>query len=206
MSSSKPVARDSPLLIITNKSLHGTLHNTAIINLTMRLIASLLTLLPLAMAQTNTTNGIGSTPSQRNYVSSQQAMTIVTSAIANATALNVPQNIAVVDPSGLLVAFHRMDNAFPGSIDISQKKARTAVLFNGLSSADFYTAVQPGAPLYGLQETNGGLIVFGGGFPIYLDGKLIGGVGVSGGTVPQDVQVAQGGILGLKGASFTQPS
>jgi uncharacterized protein GlcG (DUF336 family) len=203
MSSSKPVARDSPLLIITNKSLHGTLHNTAIINLTMRLIASLLTLLPLAMAQTNTTNGIGSTPSQRNYVSSQQAMTIITS---NATALNVPQNIAVVDPSGLLVAFHRMDNAFPGSIDISQKKARTAVLFNGLSSADFYTAVQPGAPLYGLQETNGGLIVFGGGFPIYLDGKLIGGVGVSGGTVPQDVQVAQGGILGLKGASFTQPS
>jgi uncharacterized protein GlcG (DUF336 family) len=164
----------------------------------MHLIAPLLALFPLAMAQTNTTNGIGSTPSQRNYVNSTQAQSIISAAIANATALNVPQNIAVVDPSGLLVAFLRMDNAFPGSIDISQKKARTSVLFNGLSSADFYAAVQPGAALYGLEQTNGGLVVFGGGLPIYLNGKLIGGVGVSGGTVPQDVQVAQAGVLGLR--------
>jgi uncharacterized protein GlcG (DUF336 family) len=172
----------------------------------MRLFPSLFALLPLAWAQTNTTNGIGSTPSQRNYISSQQALTIITSAVANATAINVPQNIAVVDPSGLLVAFFRMDNAFPGSIDISQKKARTSVLFNGLASADLYAAAQPGAALYGIEISNGGLIVFGGGLPIYLDSKLIGGVGVSGGSVPQDVQVAQAGVLGLKGASFTQPS
>jgi uncharacterized protein GlcG (DUF336 family) len=172
----------------------------------MRLIAPLLALLPLATAQTNTTNGIGSTPSERNYISSKQAQSIVSAAIANATALNVPQNIAVVDPSGNLVAFLRMDNAFLGSIDISQKKARAPVLFNGLSSSDFYDAVQPGAPLYGLDNTNGGLVVFGGGFPIYLNGKLIGGVGASGGTVAQDVQVAQAGVLGLKGASYSPPS
>jgi uncharacterized protein GlcG (DUF336 family) len=171
----------------------------------MRLIPSLLALLPLGWAQTNTTNGIGSTPLQRNYISSQQAMTVISHAVANATALNVPENIAIVDPSGLLVAFTRMDNAYPGSIDLSQKKARTAVLFNGLSSGDLYAAVQPGAPLYGVENSNGGLIVFAGGFPIYLNGKLIGGVGVSGGSVPQDVQVAQAGILGL-GASFSQPS
>jgi uncharacterized protein GlcG (DUF336 family) len=125
--------------------------------------------------------------------------------MANATALNIPQNIAVVDPSGMLVAFHRMDNAYLGSIDLSQKKARTAVLFNGLSSGDLYAAVQPGAPLYGAENSNGGLVVFGGGFPIYLSGKLIGGVGVSGGTVPQDIQVAQAGIRGV-GASFAPPS
>jgi uncharacterized protein GlcG (DUF336 family) len=172
----------------------------------MRFIAPLLALLPLAMAQTNSTNGIGSTPSQRNYVNSTQAQTIISAAITNATALNVPQNIAVVDPSGLLVAFLRMDNAYPGSIDISQKKARTAVLFNGLSSANLYDAVQPGAMLYGLEQTNGGLVAFGGGVPLYLDGKLIGGVGVSGGTVAQDVSVAQAGVWGLKGASYTQPS
>ena len=56
-----------------------------------------------------------------------------------------------------------MDNAFIGSIDISQKKARTAVLFNGLTSAGLYNASQPGAPLYAIEQTNGGLVVFGGG-------------------------------------------
>jgi uncharacterized protein GlcG (DUF336 family) len=169
------------------------------------IIPSLLALLPLALGQINGTNGIGSTPQQRNYVSAHQAQQIIKSAITNATALNIPENIAVVDPSGLLVAFHRMDNAFPGSIELSQKKARTAVLFNGLASGDLYAAVQPGAPLYGVENSNGGLIVFGGGYPIYLSGKLIGGVGVSGGTVPQDIQVAQAGIMGI-GANFTQPS
>ncbi|KAH4809896.1 hypothetical protein HBI56_072900 [Parastagonospora nodorum] len=169
------------------------------------IIPSLLAFVPLAFAQINGTNGIGSTPQQRNSISAHQAQKIISSAVANATALNVPQNIAVVDPSGLLVAFQRMDNAFPGSIDISQRKARTAVLFNGLASGDLYAAVQPGAPLYGLENSNGGLIVFGGGYPVYLNGKLIGGVGVSGGTVPQDMEVAQAGILGI-GANFTQPS
>jgi uncharacterized protein GlcG (DUF336 family) len=172
----------------------------------MRFITSLLALAPLALAQINGTNGVGSTPQQRNYISAQQAMKIINSAVANATSINIPQNVAVVDPSGMLVAFYRMDNAFLGSIDLSQKKARTAVLFNGLSSGDLYAAVQPGAPLYGVEETNGGLVVFGGGFPVYVDGRLIGGVGVSGGSVAQDVQVAQAGVLALKGASFAPSS
>ncbi|KAF1851738.1 DUF336-domain-containing protein [Cucurbitaria berberidis CBS 394.84] len=171
----------------------------------MKGFASLLALLPLAFAQTNGTNGIGSTPSQRSYISSTQAQTIITAAIKNATAQNIPQNIAVVDPSGLIVAFLRMDNAFPGSIDISIKKAKTAVLFNGLSSGQLYESSQPGQPLYGVQETNGGLVVFGGGFPVYYDGKLIGGVGVSGGSVAQDVKVATAGVEGL-GASTSPPS
>ncbi|THX64054.1 hypothetical protein D6D08_08069 [Aureobasidium pullulans] len=79
------------------------------------------------------TNGIGSTPAQRHYISASQASAIV-SAAEKAAASIVPQNIAVVDPSGLLVAFLRMDNAYPGSIDISIKKARTSVLFNGIPS------------------------------------------------------------------------
>ena len=95
-----------------------------------------------------------------------------------------------------------MDNAYVGSIDISMKKARTAVLFNGIPSGGFYDQAQPGAPLYGIDNTNGGLIVFGGGFPVYVDGKLIGGVGVSGGTVDQDVRVAMAGVMGL-GASIS---
>ncbi|KAF1916906.1 hypothetical protein BDU57DRAFT_557028 [Ampelomyces quisqualis] len=116
----------------------------------MHLITSLLALLPVAYAQFNGTNGIGSTPSQRNYISSERALKIITSAMVNATALNIRQNITVVDPSGML----------------------------------------PGAPLYGADNSNGGLVVFGGGLPIYLGGKLIGAVGVSGGSVLQDIQVA----------------
>ncbi|KAI8934931.1 hypothetical protein NX059_008599 [Plenodomus lindquistii] len=164
----------------------------------MKLSFSLLAALPaIVLAQTNNTNGIGSYPSQRFVVSSTQAQHIITAAVANATAENIPQNIAVVDPSGLLVAFLRMDNALIGSIDVSTRKARTAVLFNGIPSGGFYDSVQPGAPLYGIDSTNGGLIVFGGGFPIYLDGKLIGGVGVSGGTVDQDVRVSTAGVAAI---------
>jgi uncharacterized protein GlcG (DUF336 family) len=159
---------------------------------------SLLTLTSPTTAQMiNGTNGLGSTPAQRYVISASQAQCIIDAAIANATSLQIPENIAVVDPSGLLVAFHRMDNAFIGSIDISQKKARTAVLFNGLSSGDLYAAVQPGAPLYGVENTNGGLIVFGGGLPVYEEGRLIGGVGVSGGSVEQDLSVANAGVAAL---------
>jgi uncharacterized protein GlcG (DUF336 family) len=129
----------------------------------MRLTATLLALASLTSAQTNNTNGIGSFPSERYVVSADQASQIVQAAAKNATAIGIPQNIAVVDPSGLLVAFLRMDNAFIGSIDISQKKARTAVVFNGVPSAGLYNASQPGGALYAIEQTNGGLIVFGGG-------------------------------------------
>lgn len=117
----------------------------------------------MAQGNPNNTNGVGSLPIDRHYVTASQAQTIIAGAQQNATAINVPQNIAVVDPSGLLVGFLRMDNAYPGSIDISVKKARAAVLFNGLTTAALYEQAQPGQPLYGIEETNGGLVVFGGG-------------------------------------------
>ncbi|KAL6153637.1 hypothetical protein ACJQWK_11545 [Exserohilum turcicum] len=167
----------------------------------MRFFAALLSLAALATAQMNTTNGIGSTPTQRHVISADQAQTAIKAAIANATSLQIPENIAVVDPAGMLVAFHRMDNAYIGSIDISHKKARTAVLFNGMTTADLYAAVQPGAPLYGVENTNGGLVVFGGGLPVYLDGRLIGGVGVSGGSVDQDLSVAHAAVRALGAAA-----
>jgi uncharacterized protein GlcG (DUF336 family) len=132
-------------------------------HITMRSITSLLTLASVAYAQINGTNGIGSTPSERYSVSADQAYLIVQAAVKNATAIGIPQNVAVVDPSGLLVAFLRMDNAYIGSIDISQKKARTAVVFNGVTSAGLYNASQPGGSLYAIEQTNGGLVVFGGG-------------------------------------------
>lgn len=142
-------------------------------------------------------NGIGSLPSARNYINDTQAATAIAAAYANATAQQVPQNIAIVDPSGLLVGFLRMDNAYPGSIDISIKKARTSVLFNGIPSNGLYNRSLPSGDLYGIEETNNGLVVFGGGVPIVVGGHLIGAIGVSGGTVAQDVSVATAGADAL---------
>lgn len=75
------------------------------------------------------------------------------------------------------------------------------VLFNGIPSADLYAGAQPGGPIYGIEETNGGLVVFGGGLPIYYSGVLIGAIGVSGGTVAQDVKVATAGVMALSSSN-----
>ena len=109
----------------------------------------------------------------------------------------------MVDPSGALVAFLKMDNAFPAAIDIATKKAKTMAGFNGaFSTAGLYNATQPGAPLYGIEETNGGLIVFGGGLPIFVDGVFIGAIGVSGATsTDQDVIVATAGVNAIGSTS-----
>lgn len=105
---------------------------------------------------------------------------------------SVPNNIAIVDPSAQLVAFLRMDNAFLGSVDISIKKAKTVALFNGLfPSYGVLNRSQPMGDLFGIENTNEGLVVFGGGQPIYdSEGYWIGAVGISGGTVEQDVNVS----------------
>ncbi|KAL9532379.1 Formaldehyde-sensing protein [Sphaerulina musiva] len=140
------------------------------------------------------TNGWGSVPQQRHYINANQAWTAIDAAVQQSMAIGVPNNIAIVDPSAQLVAFLRMDNAFLASVDISIKKAKTVALFNGLfPSYGFYNRSQPGAgnDLFGIEETNDGLVVFGGGQPIIdADGYFIGAVGVSGGTVAQDVNVS----------------
>ena len=107
---------------------------------------------------------------------------------------SVPNNIAIVDPFSKLVAFLRMDNAFLGSVDISIKKAEASVLFNGIPNYALYTRAQPGGDLYGIEETNDVIVLFGGGQPIYdSHGYFIGAIGVSGGTVQQDINSATAG-------------
>jgi uncharacterized protein GlcG (DUF336 family) len=110
---------------------------------------------------------------------------------ARATELAVAMNIAIVDAGGYLLHFSRMDDAELGTVDIAIKKARTAALFRRPSAAIGEDS-QPGGPLYNIESTNGGLVSFGGGLPITDEGgRTIGAVGVSGGTVPQDVTVAE---------------
>lgn len=104
--------------------------------------------------------------------------------------MNVAINISVVDDAGLLRGFLRMDNAVPGAIDVSIKKARTAALFR-TDSLTLGTNAQPGGAIYTLESTNGGLISFGGGVVLYDEqGHAIGAVGIAGATVEADQVIA----------------
>ena len=125
-------------------------------------------------------------------ITQAQADTVIKGALAKAKEQGVPMNIAVVDAGGNLKAFTRMDGAFLGSIDISIGKARTARLFNMPTSA-LGAASQPGKELYGIEVTNDGLVIFGGGELLIKDGVIVGAIGVSGGSVAEDTNVAKAG-------------
>ena len=115
---------------------------------------------------------------------------VVAAAAAEARAIGVPMNVAVLDAGANLKAFLRMDGALLGSLDIALKKARTAALF-GMNTEAVGEFCKPGGTSPGLDTTNGGLVVFAGGIPLRApDGRLMGAVGVSGGSVAQDFQVA----------------
>ena len=126
-----------------------------------------------------------------------QAQKVVAAAEAKAQQQGTLMNIAVIDAGGNLKAFARMDGAFLGSIDISLKKAKTARDFN-MSSKELGDLAQPGKPLYGIEVTNGGLAIFGGGELIRdKSGTIIGAIGVSGSSVEDDMAVSQAGAAGL---------
>ena len=126
-----------------------------------------------------------------------QAQKVVAAAEAKAQQQGTLMNIAVIDAGGNLKAFARMDGAFLGSIDISLTKAKTARDFN-MSSKELGDLAQPGKPLYGIEVTNGGLAIFGGGELIRdKSGTIIGAIGVSGSSVEDDMAVSQAGAAGL---------
>jgi uncharacterized protein GlcG (DUF336 family) len=124
-------------------------------------------------------------------LSSHQAQAIINGAEAKAREIGLPVVIAVLDAGAYLKALRRMDGAVLASIDIAIRKASTAVLFQANSEA-VWEYCKPGAPAPGLELTNGGLAPFGGGIPLRDPGNsVIGALGISGGTVAQDVEVAQ---------------
>ena len=126
-----------------------------------------------------------------------EAKRMIAAAEQKAQELGVPMVIAVVDIGGNLVAQHRMDGALLASISLALDKAYTAVALK-MSTDQVAVAVSPGQPLCGLNTANGGrFIIFGGGFPIVENGTIIGGFGVSGGSVDQDMMVAKAGLGSL---------
>jgi uncharacterized protein GlcG (DUF336 family) len=122
------------------------------------------------------------------------AQAVVEAARARADEIGVPMNIAVVDEGNNLTAFARMDGAWLGSIDIARNKAYTARAFD-MSTKDLAPLCQSGQPLFGIHASNQGrLIVFAGGIPLEAGGNVVGAVGVSGGSVEQDHDVAEAGV------------
>jgi len=128
----------------------------------------------------------------------EQAQAAVAAALAKAKEIGVKMNIAVVDEGANLRAFARMDGAWLGSIDVSQKKARTARYFD-MPTGEIGKLSQPGGSLYNIEHSNGGLITFPGGVPIVnAQGAVIGAIGVSGNTVENDHLVASAGAAAVK--------
>ncbi|MBX3178063.1 MAG: heme-binding protein [Candidatus Hydrogenedentes bacterium] len=130
-------------------------------------------------------------------ISLEQANRVVAAAVKKAEAINTKMDIAVVDAGANLKAFVRMDGAWLGSIDIAQKKARTARFFD-MNTGTIGELSQPGGSLYNIEHSNGGLITFPGGVPLKnASGEIIGAIGVSGSSVEDDHAVAEAGAAAL---------
>lgn len=126
-------------------------------------------------------------------VSLDDARRVIAAAEKKAQEIGQPMNIAVVDAGGNLVSHVRMDGAWIGSINISINKAFTARAFN-IATKQLADLAKPGGEFYGIHVSNRGrVMIFAGGIPLKRDGKVVGGIGVSGGSGDQDQAVAEAG-------------
>jgi len=129
-----------------------------------------------------------------NRLSIDDAKLLIDGARAKAGEIGIPMCIAIVDESGQLVAFERMDGGKITSAIIAQDKAFTAA---GARKAthEYNAACVPGSLVFGIHTAIGGRIcVVGGGLPVTVDGDVVGGIGLSSGTPQQDMECAQAGI------------
>jgi uncharacterized protein GlcG (DUF336 family) len=163
--------------------------------------ASSVTILPVTLPDTSVvrrfptityfTKQMMQTSTHLTDLNSETAAAMLDAAIQKSIELGVKMNIAVVDAGANLKAFHRMDGAWLGSVDIACKKAKTARFFD-MPTGSIGDISQPGGPLYNIEHSNGGLISFPGGLPLTNEqGTVIGAIGVSGSTVENDRLVAQ---------------
>ncbi|MBS98741.1 MAG: DNA polymerase III subunit delta' [Oceanospirillaceae bacterium] len=124
----------------------------------------------------------------------QDARLLIAGAASKAQEIGVPMCIAVVDESGNLVAFERMDGGKITSVTIAQDKAFTAAAAKK-ATHEYNEKCVPGSLVFGIHTALGGrLCVVGGGLPVSIDGEVVGGIGLSSGTPQQDMECAQAGI------------
>ena len=122
------------------------------------------------------------------------AKSVADRAEAESIKVKVPVAICVTDIHGNVVLTHRMGGAPAFATDIAERKAYTSAPV-GIRTADLLPLVQPGQPLYALGMVSGGkYCAMGGGVPLSSDGAVVAGVGVSGGTVDQDVAIVEAAL------------
>jgi uncharacterized protein GlcG (DUF336 family) len=130
---------------------------------------------------------------KKHSISSELAQKMVDAAVAKARKIGVSENVAILDDGGNLKAFSRMDGAPIPTIEIAQNKAYTALF--GVSSQDFFNFIQGDPSLLAGIPTLARIAAWGGGFPIKVDGEIVGAIGLSGApTVQNDVDCAQAAL------------
>jgi len=113
---------------------------------------------------------------------------------AEAAKVKIPVSVCVMDIHGNIVLLHRMNGAPAFSMELSERKAYTSALV-GLRTIETLPMVQPGQPLFPLATVAGGkYCAMGGGVPVKSEGAVIAGIGVSGGTVEQDISIVEAAL------------
>jgi uncharacterized protein GlcG (DUF336 family) len=130
---------------------------------------------------------------KKHSISSELAQKMVDAALAKATEIGVSENVAILDDGGNLKAFSRMDGTPIPTIEIAQNKAYTALF--GVSTQDFFNFIQGDPSLLAGIPTLARVAAWGGGFPIKVDGEVVGAIGVSGAPMVQnDIDCAQAAL------------
>ena len=130
---------------------------------------------------------------KKNSISFELAQKMVNAAVAKARELGVNENVVILDDGGNLKAFGRMDGAPLPTIEMAQNKAYTALF--GVSTQDFFNFIQGDPSLLAGVPTLSRMAAWGGGFPIKVNGELVGAIGVSGApAVQNDVDCASAAL------------
>ena len=130
---------------------------------------------------------------KKHSISTELAQKMVNEAVAKARELGVTENVAILDDGGNLKAFSRMDGAPILSIEIAQNKAYTALF--GVSTQDFFNFIQGDPSLLAGLPTLARVAAYEGGFPIKVDGEIVGAIGVSGApTLQNDIDCARAAL------------
>lgn len=137
--------------------------------------------------------GFGAVVQAASSLNLDKAKKMIAAAEQKSVEINVPMVITVVDEGGNLIAQERMDGALLASIAISKGKAYTAVALK-MPTEKLASLTQPNQPLFGINTIDEKLVIFGGGLPIVENGRIVGGIGVSGGSVEEDISVVTAGL------------
>ena len=130
------------------------------------------------------------------HPSLELALQLLARAREEAEARSLALAMCVVDGAGNTVATQRMDGAALGALRLAEGKAYTAVLW-GARTGDFTESTQPGGADWGWNTTDPRVVVYAGGLPLYVGGRLVGGIGASGGAADQDEACVTAAVAAL---------